>query len=95
MFSSKRFSPNVRNTRFSHRQTESSQTFELWHLEEVKHDDETSDSDVADVARKIGVVNKQRNALIDEIDEFLDEARRLLRWIRSAFALIFCNRTEI
>ena len=32
-------------------------------------------SEVADVARKIGVVNKQRNALIDEIDEFLDEAR--------------------
>ena len=47
------------------------------------------------VASRIIVVNKQRNALIDEIDEFLDEARRLLRWIRSAFALIFCNRPEI
>ena len=51
----------------------------LWHLEEVKHDDEASDSEVADVARKIGVVNKQRNALIDEIDEFLDEARNNLK----------------
>ena len=51
----------------------------LWHLEEVKHDDEASDSEVADVARKIGVVNKQRNALIDEIDEFLDDARHNLK----------------
>ena len=33
----------------------------LWHLEEVKHDELASDSEVADVARKIGVVNKQRN----------------------------------
>ena len=67
----------------------------MWHLEEIKHDDDASDSEVADVARKIGVVNIQRNALIDEIDEFLDDARRLLGWIRSAFALIFCNRSEI
>ena len=51
----------------------------LWHLEEVKHDGEASDSEVADVARKIGVVNKQRNALIDEIDEFLDDARHNLK----------------
>ena len=51
----------------------------LWHLEEIKHDDEASDSQVAEVARKIGVVNKQRNALIDEIDEFLDEARKNLK----------------
>ena len=51
----------------------------LWHLEEVKHDEQASDSEVADVARKIGVVNKQRNALIDEIDEFLDEARNNLK----------------
>ena len=51
----------------------------LWHLEEVKHDELASDSEVADVARKIGVVNKQRNALIDEIDEFLDDARHNLK----------------
>ena len=51
----------------------------LWYLEEIKHDEEASDSEVADVARKIGVVNKQRNALIDEIDEFLDDARNNLK----------------
>jgi len=41
----------------------------LWHLEDIKHDPEASDSEVADTARKIGVANKQRNALIEEIDE--------------------------
>jgi cell division protein FtsB len=48
----------------------------LWHLEETKHDTSADDAQVAAAARKIGVVNKQRNALIDEIDAFLDEARR-------------------
>ena len=40
-------------------------------------------------------ISALQNSGIDEIDEFLDDARRLLRWIRSAFALIFCNRPEI
>lgn len=48
----------------------------LWHLEEVKHDAGADDGVVADAARKIAVVNKQRNALIDEIDEYLDDARK-------------------
>ena len=41
----------------------------LWHLEDIKHDGEADDKVVADAARKIAVVNKQRNSLIDEIDE--------------------------
>ena len=45
----------------------------LWHLEDVKHASK-SDAEVADAARKICVVNKQRNALIDEIDELSDQA---------------------
>ena len=48
----------------------------LWHLEEQKHDPSADDHRVADAARKIAVVNKQRNSLIDEIDEFLDTARK-------------------
>lgn len=43
----------------------------LWHLEEIKHNNDASDKDVADAARKIAVVNKQRNALIDEINKYL------------------------
>jgi len=41
----------------------------LWHLEDIKHDPKASDKEVADAARKIAVANKQRNALIQEIDE--------------------------
>ncbi len=56
----------------------------LWHLEEIKHRESASDADVADAARKIAVVNKQRNSLIDEIDEFLDGARKDLSKIITA-----------
>ena len=48
----------------------------LWHLEEVKHSAEADDKSVAAASRRIAVANKQRNALIDEIDAFLDDARR-------------------
>jgi len=46
----------------------------LWHLEDIKHDAGADDSAVASAARKIAVVNKQRNAMIDEIDIMLDKA---------------------
>lgn len=41
----------------------------LWHQEEIKHDPKANDKTVADSARKIGILNKQRNDLIEEIDE--------------------------
>lgn len=46
----------------------------LWHLEEIKHNSDSSDTEVANAARKISIVNKQRNALIDEINEYLQKA---------------------
>jgi len=46
----------------------------LWHLEEIKHNAEANDKTVADAARKIAIVNKQRNILIDEINSYLSRA---------------------
>jgi len=43
----------------------------LWHQEEIKHRTSLEDSTIADAARKIGVLNKQRNDLIQEIDEMV------------------------
>jgi len=45
----------------------------LWHQEEVKHRTSLEVSKIADAARKIGVLNKQRNDLIQEIDEMVVE----------------------
>jgi len=44
----------------------------LWHMEEVKHSD-ASDKIIAGASRKIAVLNKQRNALIEEIDEMANK----------------------
>ena len=46
----------------------------LWHLEETKHSPKATDQEVAAAARKINTVNLQRNSLIDEIDELLENA---------------------
>ncbi len=43
----------------------------LWHLEEIKNNLDLPDSQIADAARKISIVNKQRNMLIDEINRYL------------------------
>lgn len=45
----------------------------LWHLEDIKHDENASDSEVANAARKISVVNKERNMLIDEINQYMKD----------------------
>ena len=47
----------------------------LWHLEDIKHDPNSNDEKVADVARKIAIANKQRNALIEEIDEMASKGK--------------------
>jgi len=46
----------------------------LWHLEDSRRDMSLSDSERLAAADKVSVVNKQRNDLIDEIDEFLQAA---------------------
>lgn len=46
----------------------------LWHLEERRRDKSNSDAERLKAADMVSVVNSQRNALIDEIDEFLQSA---------------------
>jgi|GEM_PF-1043271 len=46
----------------------------LWHLEDVRRDRNLPDKDRLAAADAISEVNKQRNDLIDEIDEFLYKA---------------------
>ncbi|MFO8055875.1 MAG: DUF4254 domain-containing protein [bacterium] len=46
----------------------------LWHLEDVRRDRNLPDEDRLAAADAISEVNKQRNDLIDEIDEFLYKA---------------------
>ena len=43
----------------------------LWHLEDDRRDTGKSDAERLAAADKVSVVNSQRNALIDEIDELL------------------------
>lgn len=43
----------------------------LWHQEEVAQDPEADDQIVAAAKRRISVLNLQRNALIQEVDELL------------------------
>lgn len=41
----------------------------LWHAEEVAHDPDASDKEIADAKRRINILNNQRNDLIQEWDE--------------------------
>ncbi len=47
----------------------------LWHLEERRRDRNLVDADRLAAADAVAVVNRQRNDLIDEIDEFLSAAQ--------------------
>ena len=46
----------------------------LWHLEDARRDRSLPDKDRLAAADAISVVNKERNDLIDEIDEFIYKA---------------------
>lgn len=46
----------------------------LYHQEDIKHDPTADDKIIADAARKIIVLNKQRNHLIEELDIILKQA---------------------
>jgi len=43
----------------------------IWHLEDVKRDDEANDSAIANATRKTNVLNVERNNLIEEIDQLI------------------------
>ena len=45
--------------------------FELWHQEDLARDPDASDSIIANVKRKIDVLNQRRNDLIEQMDQFL------------------------
>ena len=46
----------------------------LWHLEDKRRDKDLSDHERLAAADAVGVVNNQRNDLMDELDEFLQGA---------------------
>ncbi|MBW1713917.1 MAG: DUF4254 domain-containing protein [Deltaproteobacteria bacterium] len=46
----------------------------LWHLEDKRRNRSLADEERLAAADAVAVVNSQRNALIDELDRFLEEA---------------------
>ena len=46
----------------------------LWHLEDIRRNLSLSDKERLEAADKVSVVNSERNSLIDEIDEYLENA---------------------
>jgi len=46
----------------------------LWHLEDIRRDLSLSDKERLKACDQISVVNKQRNNLIDEIDNIINES---------------------
>lgn len=46
----------------------------LWHLEDRRRDKSLPDGERLRAADAVAVVNAQRNALVDEIDQFLADA---------------------
>ncbi len=45
----------------------------IWKAEDIKRDKKASDKQIADATRITNIVNSQRNDLIQEIDEKLNE----------------------
>ncbi len=45
--------------------------FELWHIEDEARRPNTTDSDLADVKRRIDATNQRRNDLAEQVDEML------------------------
>lgn len=46
----------------------------LWHLEDIRRDMSLSNKKRLKAADDVSIANSQRNALIDEIDEYLGKA---------------------
>jgi len=57
----------------------------LYHQEDVAQEEGADDKQVADAKRKISVLNKQRNALIEEIDILFEEVIEGKRPVPKAF----------
>ena len=49
----------------------------LWHLEDMRRDMSLPDEVRLDAADRVSVVNKYRNELIDEIDEYYKSGKTL------------------
>ncbi len=49
------------------------QNFKLWHQEDIARSPDVSDSDLAQVKRRIDKLNQQRNDLIEQLDDWLIE----------------------
>ena len=57
----------------------------LYHQEDVAQEVGADDKQVADAKRKISVLNKQRNALIEEIDVLFEEVIKGKRSVPKVF----------
>jgi len=57
----------------------------LYHQEDVAQEEGADDKQVADAKRKISVLNRQRNALIEEIDILFEEVIEGKRPVPKAF----------
>ena len=50
---------------------------ELWDLEDIRRDKRNTDKSRLDAADKVSVVNKQRNDLVERIDEVVDYSLKM------------------
>ena len=50
---------------------------ELWDLEDIRRDKRNTDKGRLDAADKVSVVNKQRNDLVERIDEVVDDSLKM------------------
>lgn len=57
----------------------------LYHQEDVAQEEGADDKQVADAKRKISVLNRQRNALIEELDILFEEVIEGKRSVPRAF----------
>lgn len=57
----------------------------LYHAEDVAQEEGASDKQVADAKRKISVLNRQRNALIEEIDILFEDVMKGKKLVPEVF----------
>ena len=57
----------------------------LYHQEDISQEEGAGDKQVADAKRKISVLNRQRNALIEEIDVLFEDVMKNKRPVPEVF----------
>jgi len=57
----------------------------LYHTEDIAQEEGASDKQIADAKRKISILNRQRNALIEEIDVLFEDVMKGKRPVPQVF----------